>query len=160
MMAIDKPFYQTVVRVAFFLGLFYYSLLAVIKEFLIGLKRKLLRRTLYDPSKLHNDLSGCVCLVIGAANGKIGQNIIKKLLRSQCYLIITLHGNDNYVHQTKINLFNNELKNVDKSLYRFERVDMMSFSSIIRLVRKLNNMNQKINFVIFNAGQFSNLLII
>ena len=149
----SNQFVQQLVRIQYFFGLFFYSLLVVFKEFFYALKRKLLNEPLFGTTNLHRDLSGCVCLINGAANGSLGHVIISKLVKSKCYLIITLHGNQDYAEKAKNNLIQNELKNVDSSLYRFEHLDMASFDSIIRLVKKLNDSSQKINFLISNPGK-------
>ena len=150
----SNQFVQQLVRIRYFFGLFFYSLLAVFKEFCYASRRKLLNEPLFGTTtNLHRDLSGCVCLISGAANGSLGRAIISKLVKRKCYLIITVHGDQAYAEKAKNNLIQNELKDVDSSLYRFERLDMVSFDSIIRLVKKLNDSSQKINFLISNPGK-------
>jgi FlaA1/EpsC-like NDP-sugar epimerase len=140
-------------KIKFFILLYYYTILVVIVEKYYVLKRRFLGQSLSDLSKLH-DLTGCVCLINGAANGNIGRHVIEKIAKSNCYLIITVFGDDKFIEKTKNDLVKNELKNINSSQYRFEYADMLNFDSIIRLAKKLNDSSQKINFFISNACKF------
>lgn len=150
-MTLDK----TLVRMRFFLAVYFYSLICCIVEGYYRLKRYLLDQPLFGTTRQHQDLSGCVCLVSGAASGSIGRIVIRKLAKRNCFLIIPLHGSKEFAEQNKKELLENELKGVSPSLYRFEYLDLLCFDSVIRFVKKLEDENQKINFFISNSGKFS-----
>ena len=142
------------VKLRFFLAVYFYSLMCCLIECFYRLRRHLLDHPLFGTTSLHKDLSGCVCLASGTS-GSIGRVVIRKLLKSNCFLIIPLHGDKRFAEQTKKDLLANELQDISPSLYRFEYLDLLSFDSVIRFVKKLENENQKINFFISNSGKFS-----
>lgn len=145
---------KTLIRLRFFLAVYFHSLVCCIVEGFYRLKRYLLDQRLFGTTRLHKNLSGCVCLINGAASGSIGRIVIRKLAKSNCFLIIPLHGSKEFAEQSKKDLLRNELKNISSSLYRFEYVDLLCFDSVIRFVKKLEDENQKINFFISNSGKF------
>lgn len=132
--------------------LYFYSGICFVKELFFRTLRKVsILKPIYDQDLLHEDLTGCVCLVVGASTGSIGRCLIPMLLKKNCYLIITLHNNE-MLDSKKIDLIQNELKDIDPSLYRFEYLNYASFDSIVNLVKKFNKTQQKINFFLSNAG--------
>ena len=147
---------MTILRqIYFFLLLYFFSAIDLISEIYFKILRYLsIQEPLFDDNKLNKELSGCICLINGAANGCIGNFSILKLLQKKCHLIITIHGDKKSRDQTVKNLKTNILKDIDSSLYSFENVDFNSFDSIIKLINKFNKSSQKINFFINNAGMF------
>lgn len=141
-------------KIRYFLAVYFKSLMCCIIEGFYRLKRHVLEQPLFGTTSLHKDLSGCVCLASGASSGSIGRIVIQKLLKRNCFLIIPLHGSKQFAEQTKKDLLSKELNGINPSLYRFEYLDLLSFDSVIRFVKKLEEENQKINFFISNSGKF------